>query len=220
MTAPTALRTGRTTQCRTDPPAERAVIGALLADPQPPDHLYGLRATDFLLPPATATLHRPSRTCPLARPDLTPEHRDHVIAGMLNRPRRHARGPDALRGDAPDAAATHLLRQLVRSASVYRDLAAYADDVAHNLATRRGRRPEGEQELRAHNRRLAQALARHAEAFRPLTAPPLDTPDTTSAAAPPWRPPPAARTARPWKDQVLADLLRRPRTRSTPSGNS
>jgi DnaB-like helicase N terminal domain len=50
--------------------AERAVIGALLADPRPPDHLYGLRASDF-----SSRLHRELYTAvadlSLARPDLT-----------------------------------------------------------------------------------------------------------------------------------------------------
>ena len=189
--------------------AERAVIGALLADPRPPDHLYGLRASDF-----SSRLHRELYTAvadlSLARPDLTPQHRDQVIAGMLSVPGASVEDLRQLREEAPDFAATAAYAELVRTASIYRDIAGHADDIARNLATADVDDPEADAELLAHNRRLAQALARHAEAFRPVTAPPFDTPDLgypveviVEALA--------ARSERAQlEDQVLADLLRDP----------
>jgi replicative DNA helicase len=189
--------------------AERAIIGALLADPRPPDHLYGLRADDF-----SSRLHRELFTAvadlSLARPDLTPEGRDQVIAGMLSVPGASVEDLRQLREDAPDFAATAAYAELVRTASIYRDVASYADDIARNLATADADDPAADAELLAHNRRLAQALARHAEAFRPVTAPPFDTPDLGY----PTEVIVEALTARSERaqleDQVLADLLRDP----------
>ena len=189
--------------------AERAVIGALLADPRPPDHLYGLRASDF-----SSRLHRELYTAvadlSLARPDLTPQHRDQVIAGMLPIPGASVEELRQLREDAPDFAATAAYAELVRTASIYRDIAGHADDIARNLATADADDPAADAELLAHNRRLALALARHADAFRPVTAPPFDTPDLGYPAEVIVEALAARSERAQLEDQVLADLLRDP----------
>jgi replicative DNA helicase len=190
--------------------AERAVIGALLADPGPPDHTYGLTAADF-----SSRLHREIYTAvtdlALARPDLAGEQRDQVIAGMLTLPGATLDDLRQLREDAPDHAATAAYAQMVRTAAIYRDIAAHADDIARNLATTEPDDPDADTELLAHNRRLAMALARHAEAFRPVTAPPFDAPDTGYPMGVVVEAPAIARSQRAeLEDQVLADLLRDP----------
>jgi replicative DNA helicase len=189
--------------------AERAVIGALLADPHPDDHHYGLTAADF-----SSRLHREIYTAltdlALARPDLTGESRDQVIADMLNLPGATLDGLRQLRQDAPDHAATAAYAQMVRTAAIYRDIAGHADDIARNLATTEADDPDADAELLTHNRRLALALARHAEAFRPVTAPPFGTPDLGYPAEVIIEALTARSERAELEDQVLADLLRDP----------
>ena len=65
-------------------------------------------------------------------------------------------------------------------------------------------------ELLAHNRRLAQVLARQADAFRPVTAPPFDTDDLGYPAEVIVEALAARSERAQLEDQVLADLLRDP----------
>jgi len=81
--------------------------------------------------------------------------------------------------------------------------------------------PRASRELpRRHNRRLAQALARHAEAFRPLTAPPLDTPDTTYRSRTTVAAPTGRHERATLEDQVLATCSATPEQINTVRGTS
>jgi len=192
--------------------AERAVLGALLADPTPPDHLYGLTSNDF-----ASRLHRDLFTAlsdlALARPELDLPERDAVLAAMVTRPGATLADLDQLRQAAPDPAAAASYAELVRTASIHRDVADYADHLTRTVnhpAPASKDATAADLELSLHHRRLAIALTRHADAFRPVTAPTIDTPDADQpldvvAAIETGR---SARAV--LEDQVLADLLRDP----------
>ena len=175
--------------------AERAVLAALLGDPDPPLHLYGLHAEDFAAP-----LHRQVFT---VLTDLATTHpgqdlteRDQAIAARLDPPTLTATDLGMLRthpGHCPPEA----YAQIVRAAALYRDLAHQAQASAERATAT----PNTDPVLADHEHKLAAALQRHAHAFAALhttdIAHPVDIDVTTT--------PTPGRAA--LEDQVLAHLL-------------
>ena len=184
--------------------AERAVIAALLADPDPPLHFYGLTSEAF-----SSRLHRELFTTladlATTHPGLDAADRDQLIAARLDLPGADPAALADWRQDAPDFQATASYAELVRAGAVYREVASYADVLAHKITTGI---EDDDPDLAAHNLKLAEALARHADAFVNITADTsLDTgyPINIAVHVDP------ARSARArLEDQVLADLLRDP----------
>jgi hypothetical protein len=138
--------------------AERAVISALLADPSPPFHLYGLAADDFSSPVHRAiftalediAFPRPG-TSPGPMPDGQPQHRDLqqqqelpatdgfperrdiLIAARLADPGITTADLAAWRREAPAFAETAHYAELVRAGAIYRDMAAAAERTTAQL---------------------------------------------------------------------------------------
>ena len=193
--------------------AERAVVAALLADPDPPFHFYGLTSADF-----ASRLHREVFTAitdlATTHPGLDPVERDQIIAARADLPGAGPADLALLREEATDFQATANYAELVRAAAVYRDVAVYADTMARRLADGQ---VDDDPELAEHERKLAAALTRHAGAYAGLTA---DSPDVDAlyAAGPDAGYPtgtrveitPARSERAVSEDQVLADLLRDP----------
>jgi replicative DNA helicase len=179
-----------------------------VADLAPPDHLFGLASQDF-----GSRLNREIFTAvtdlALARPDLDLPARDEAIAAMITRPGASLEDLQAWRQDAPNRAAIASYAQLVRTAAIYRDLASCGDDVARTLAASVNT-PDADLDLVHHNQRLAVALTRHAEAFRPISAPAPGTPDADHQINAGVEPLAAPSQQSMLEDQLLADLLRDP----------
>jgi len=112
--------------------AERAVVAALLADPDPPFHFYGLTSADF-----ASRLHREVFTAitdlATTHPGLDPVERDQIIAARADLPGAGPADLALLREEATDFQATANYAELVRAAAVYRDVAVYAASRASDV---------------------------------------------------------------------------------------
>jgi hypothetical protein len=185
--------------------AERAVLGALLADPQPPDHWYGLQADDF-----ASRLHQQVFTAltqaNLTRPGADLTDRDLMIAAIVNAPGGTVDDLRDLRADAPDPEHVRGYADLVHTAAVHRDLARYADTLTRDITA--GTEPD-DPDLAAHNRRLAEALIRHTRAYADLTADAVEV-DYPQPVQVRLQPLAGMSTRADLEDQLLADLLRDP----------
>jgi len=179
--------------------AEHAVLAALLADPAPPLHLYGLAAGDFTDPTHQAVFAALD-TIAFTHPDLAPEQRDTLIAEHVGDPEATARALAAWRLQAPDGARTAQYAEYVRAGAIYRDMAAAADRAAAAVAARSG---PNDPYLAQHQQLLAQTLGRHAAAYTAVTS---GAPDPVEAGSVP--PEPSRRAV--LEDQVLAGLVAEP----------
>ena len=176
--------------------AERAVLAALLGDPDPPLHMYGLHAEDF-----TSDLHRQVFTIltDLATTRPVPMvERDQLIAARLDPPTLTAADLGELRSH-PGTCPPEAYAQIVRAAALYRDLTHQAKASAHRATIG----PAADPILADHEHKLAAALRRHAHAFAALLTAdvthPVDVEITTTD---------PGRAA--LEDQVLAHLLSGP----------
>jgi hypothetical protein len=185
--------------------AERAMLGALLADPQPPDHWYGLQAGDF-----ASRLHQAIFTAltqaSQSRPGADLPDRDLMIAAIVNAPGGTVEHLGDLRADAPDPEHVRGYADLIHAAAVHRDLARYADTLTRDITA--GTETD-DPDLAAHNRRLAEALVRHTRAYTDLTADTVDV-DYPQPVQVRLQPQAAMSTRADLEDQLLADLLRDP----------
>ena len=179
---------------------ERAILAALLQDPHPPQDFYGLNRDEF-----GSRLHREVFTAltdlATTHPDLDLAERDRLIVERLHQPALALEDLDTWRAEAVDASAIASYAQLVLAGAVYRDLAEQAHRAAQHVAVNQaGLDPA----LAEHERKLAAALERHAQAFAAIhevdAGYPVDIHVTTAPAN--------ARAA--LEDQVLAHLLREP----------
>jgi hypothetical protein len=185
--------------------AERAMLGALLADPQPPGHWYGLQADDF-----ASRLHQAIFTAltqaNLTSPGATLADRDLVIAAIVNAPGATLDDLHDLRADTPDPEHVRGYADLVHAAAVHRDLARYADTLTRDITV--GTEPD-DPDLAAHNRRLAEALIRHTRAYADLAADTVEV-DYPQPVRVRLQAPARMSTRADLEDQLLADLLRDP----------
>ncbi|NLT53999.1 MAG: hypothetical protein GXX79_05405, partial [Actinomycetales bacterium] len=176
--------------------AERAVLAALLGDPDPPLHLYGLQAKDFASP-----LHRQVFTVladlVTAHPGQDLTERDQLIAARLDPSALTTTDLGMLRSH-PGHCPPDSYAQIVRAAALYRDLAHQAQATAERATVT----PSADPVLADHEHKLAAALQRHAHAFAALhtadVAHSVDIDVTTPV-------PDSTRAA--LEDQVLAHLL-------------
>ena len=185
--------------------AELAVLAALLADPAPPLHLYGLSVDDFADPTHRQVFAALDHVA-FSRPDLTPEQRDGLIAERVDLPDVTDRTLAAWRLMAPGADQTLQHAEYVRAGAIYRDMAAAAERAAGEVTAVAGL---GDTYLTGHRHLLAQALGQHAAAYQAVTAGAPDPAAGDPAAGDADRIPAASARAV-LEDQVLAGLIAEP----------
>ncbi|GIG67781.1 DnaB-like helicase N-terminal domain-containing protein [Phytomonospora endophytica] len=179
--------------------AEQALIGAMLADEQPPAVVYQL-TPEYFDHAAYGGLFTELKTLRADHPDLRGDDLLAVAAVRSASPGIDAEHLQRLRRHCPNSRHVAAYAQLVQASGFRRIVASHATRIAQAA----GSAEPGA--ARTHTQHLAAALQRHAEVFATARSQPA----TWLASDPSPRPVPAPDSRAGREDALLADVMRHP----------